>query len=102
MFETWYKMSSMLQSGLNMDPIITHHFDIDHGVRAVRQGHPALELIARDSFLYGNCPVAKKNTTSTVSSTTEIGIFLMKNMLQLLQVRHRPCRRPGGLGSFVA
>jgi len=29
MFETWYKMSSMLQSGLNMEPIITHHFDID-------------------------------------------------------------------------
>ena len=28
MFETWYKMSSMLQSGLNIDPIITHHFDI--------------------------------------------------------------------------
>ena len=29
MFETWYKMSSMLQSGLDMDPIITHHFGID-------------------------------------------------------------------------
>ncbi len=26
MFETWYKMSSMLQSGLNIEPIITHHF----------------------------------------------------------------------------
>jgi len=30
MFETWYKMSSMLQSGLNIDPIITHHFPIDN------------------------------------------------------------------------
>ena len=29
MFETWYKMSSMLQSGLNIEPIITHHFGID-------------------------------------------------------------------------
>ena len=29
MFETWYKMSSMLQSGLNLDPIITHRFPID-------------------------------------------------------------------------
>jgi len=29
MFETWYKMSSMLQSGLNIDPIITHHFAVD-------------------------------------------------------------------------
>jgi threonine 3-dehydrogenase len=29
MFETWYKMSSMLQSGLNIEPVITHHFGID-------------------------------------------------------------------------
>jgi threonine 3-dehydrogenase len=28
MFETWYKMSALLQSGLNIDPIITHHFPI--------------------------------------------------------------------------
>jgi len=26
MFETWYKMASMLQSGLDVGPIITHHF----------------------------------------------------------------------------
>jgi threonine 3-dehydrogenase len=25
MFETWYKMASMLQSGLNIDAVITHH-----------------------------------------------------------------------------
>lgn len=29
MFETWYKMASLLQSGLDLDPIITHQFDID-------------------------------------------------------------------------
>jgi len=29
MFETWYKMVSMLQSGLDITPIITHHFAID-------------------------------------------------------------------------
>ena len=28
-YETWYKMTSMLQSGLNLDPIITHEFNID-------------------------------------------------------------------------
>ncbi|MFI3283707.1 MAG: L-threonine 3-dehydrogenase [Erysipelotrichaceae bacterium] len=28
MWETWYKMDSMLQSGLNIDEIITHRFDI--------------------------------------------------------------------------
>ncbi len=29
MFETWYKMTSMLQSGLNMEPVITHHYSVD-------------------------------------------------------------------------
>ena len=28
MFETWYKMASMLQSGLDINPIITHHFEV--------------------------------------------------------------------------
>ncbi len=28
MFETWYKMASMLQSGLDISPIITHHLPI--------------------------------------------------------------------------
>lgn len=27
MYETWYKMTVMLQSGLNIKPVITHHFD---------------------------------------------------------------------------
>ena len=38
MFETWYKMSSMLQSGLNIEPVITHHFGID-------EFEPAFELM---------------------------------------------------------
>lgn len=29
MFETWYKMASLIQSGLDISPIITHRFDID-------------------------------------------------------------------------
>ena len=29
MFETWYKMASMLQSGLDLTPIVTHRFGID-------------------------------------------------------------------------
>lgn len=29
MFETWYKMASLLQSGLDLAPIITHQFAID-------------------------------------------------------------------------
>ncbi|MBJ7552560.1 L-threonine 3-dehydrogenase [Marinomonas ostreistagni] len=29
MFETWYKMASLIQSGLDLTPIITHHYHID-------------------------------------------------------------------------
>ncbi|MGC3871888.1 L-threonine 3-dehydrogenase [Halomonas sp. GXIMD04776] len=29
MFETWYKMASLIQSGLDLSPIITHRFSID-------------------------------------------------------------------------
>jgi threonine 3-dehydrogenase len=29
MFETWYKMASLIQSGLDLNPIITHQFHID-------------------------------------------------------------------------
>jgi threonine 3-dehydrogenase len=34
MFETWYKMASMLQSGLNVRPVITHRL----GVNDYRKG----------------------------------------------------------------
>ena len=39
MFETWYKMASMLQSGLDISPIITHHFP-------VADFQPAFDLMA--------------------------------------------------------
>ena len=29
MFETWYKMASLIQGGLNLEPMITHQFSID-------------------------------------------------------------------------
>lgn len=29
MFETWYKMLAMLQTGLDVSPVITHHFSAD-------------------------------------------------------------------------
>lgn len=28
MFETWYKMIAMLQNGLDVSPVITHHFSV--------------------------------------------------------------------------
>ena len=40
--ETWYKMDTMLQSGLNIDEIITHRFDIrdyEEGFKAMNSGN---------------------------------------------------------------
>jgi threonine 3-dehydrogenase len=41
MFETWYKMASMLQSGLDVTPIITHHLpvaDFQRGFEIMNSG----------------------------------------------------------------
>jgi threonine 3-dehydrogenase len=41
MFETWYKMTSFIQSGLNITPVITHHFpytEFETGFEAIRSG----------------------------------------------------------------
>jgi threonine 3-dehydrogenase len=41
MYETWYKMTVMLQSGLNINPIITHRYpytDFQKGFDAMRSG----------------------------------------------------------------
>ncbi len=41
MFETWYMMSSMIESGLDIRPVITHHFhytDYQKGFEAMRSG----------------------------------------------------------------
>jgi threonine 3-dehydrogenase len=42
MYETWYKMTVMLQSGLDIEPVITHRFDCTHfeqGFEAMLSGN---------------------------------------------------------------
>jgi threonine 3-dehydrogenase len=42
MYETWYKMTVMLQSGLNIAPVITHRFcynEFEKGFEAMRSGN---------------------------------------------------------------
>jgi len=42
MYETWYKMTVMIQSGLDIDPIITHRYhytDYEKGFAAMRSGN---------------------------------------------------------------
>ncbi len=41
MYETWYKMTVMLQSGLDISPVITHHFsykEFEKGFEVMRSG----------------------------------------------------------------
>ncbi|GHA74391.1 L-threonine 3-dehydrogenase [Formosimonas limnophila] len=41
MFETWYKMVALIQSGLDISPLITHHFKVDdfeQGFAAMNSG----------------------------------------------------------------
>ena len=41
MYETWYKMTVMLQSGLDIRPVITHHFhytEFTKGFEVMRSG----------------------------------------------------------------
>jgi threonine 3-dehydrogenase len=42
MYETWYKMTVMLQSGLNIAPVITHRFhytEYEQGFEVMRSGN---------------------------------------------------------------
>ena len=41
MYETWYKMTVMLQSGLDISPVITHRFhytEFQHGFEVMISG----------------------------------------------------------------
>ncbi|MGL5758877.1 L-threonine 3-dehydrogenase, partial [Plesiomonas sp.] len=51
MFETWYKMAALLQSGLDLSPIITHRYAIDdfqQGFDAMRSGQSGKVVLSWD------------------------------------------------------
>jgi threonine 3-dehydrogenase len=42
MYETWYKMTVMLESGLDISPVITHRFayqEFEKGFEVMRSGN---------------------------------------------------------------
>ncbi len=50
-FETWYKMVSMLQSGLDISPVISHHFKVDdfqQGFDVMRSGQSGKVILSWD------------------------------------------------------
>jgi threonine 3-dehydrogenase len=49
MYETWYKMTVMLQSGLDITPVITHRYpfhDFERGFDAMRSGQSGKVILA--------------------------------------------------------
>ena len=49
MFETWYKMAALIQSGLDLTPLITHRFGIDEfqqGFDAMRSGQSGKVILS--------------------------------------------------------
>jgi len=49
MFETWYKMASLIQSGLDLTPIITHRYSIDdfqQGFDIMRSGQSGKVILS--------------------------------------------------------
>lgn len=48
MYETWYKMTSMIQSGLDISPVITHQFaytDFEKGFELMNAGKAAKVIL---------------------------------------------------------
>ena len=53
MFETWYKMRAMLESGLDIHGIITHHMDIkdyEKGFNIMNEGKAGKVVLDWQSF----------------------------------------------------
>lgn len=51
MFETWYKLQSMIESGMNIEPIITHRYsykDFQKGFDAMRSGQSGKVILDWD------------------------------------------------------
>ncbi|HAK36245.1 MAG TPA: L-threonine 3-dehydrogenase, partial [Pantoea sp.] len=51
MFETWYKMAALIQSGLDLTPIITHRYAIDdfqQGFDEMRSGRSGKVVLSWD------------------------------------------------------
>jgi len=49
MYETWYKMTVMIQGGLDITPVITHHFpytDFEKGFDAMRSGQSGKVILS--------------------------------------------------------
>jgi threonine 3-dehydrogenase len=54
MYETWYKMTVLLQSGLNLQPVITHRFsyrEFEEGFQVMRSGNSGKVILNWEELL---------------------------------------------------
>ena len=54
MYETWYKMTVLLQSGLDLQPVITHRFsykDFEQGFQVMRSGNSGKVILNWEELL---------------------------------------------------
>jgi len=59
MYETWYKMTTMIQTGLDIRPLITHHFhytEFEKGFEAMRSGNSGKVILDWVSMESGKFP----------------------------------------------
>ncbi len=52
MFETWYKMANLIQSGLDLNPVLTHRFPVDQfnaGFEIMRSGQSGKVILEWDT-----------------------------------------------------
>ena len=92
MYETWYKMTVMLQSGLDISPVITHRFhytEFEQGFEVMMSGKSGKVILQLGTNSVQRMIEAssheKRNDGSTIESTLRIS---------LTTIRELDCTRP--------
>ena len=99
MFETWYKMTVMIESGLDISPVITHRFswrDYEKGFEAMRTGEAGKVILDwSDARALIQAAVDRSRTAAGIRTRTGnrpfISILLYNNCLYY-------CRQGQGMG----
>ena len=72
MFETWYQMENFVLSGrLNLEPIITHHFelaDFEQGFRLMQSGEAIKVILTIPQRAPATCPTPTSTRAQAASS----------------------------------
>ena len=89
MYETWYAMSVMVQSGLDISPVITHHFGRDDTKR--RSPPPPAVRPARSSCTGGTemYSAVKDQLTSELDEIRAAGLYKAERVIGTPAERER-------------